>query len=155
MFSYGSGLSSTMFSFKIQDGQHPFSLSNIVNVMNISQKLELRHVVCHCIFYFAYKFIPNSQSFCYCINDFQMWWLNTTCSQPVSTSVNYQIRLSIFHLTKSGVQYPDFKLNLCPIMWMCRYVYDVICSHVTMHGHGISTQEIACIKHLHNRKFQR
>ncbi|XP_010919200.1 hydroxymethylglutaryl-CoA synthase isoform X3 [Elaeis guineensis] len=44
MFSYGSGLSSTMFSFKIQDGQHPFSLSNIVNVMNISQKLELRHV---------------------------------------------------------------------------------------------------------------
>lgn len=44
MFSYGSGLSSTMFSFKIQDGQHPFSLLNIAGVMNISQKLESRHV---------------------------------------------------------------------------------------------------------------
>eukprot|EP00262_Sarcandra_glabra_P007169 TRINITY_DN1979_c0_g1_i1.p1 TRINITY_DN1979_c0_g1~~TRINITY_DN1979_c0_g1_i1.p1 ORF type:complete len:476 (+),score=79.56 TRINITY_DN1979_c0_g1_i1:209-1636(+) len=45
MFSYGSGLTSTMFSFKLRDGQHPFSLSNIASVMNISRKLESRHVV--------------------------------------------------------------------------------------------------------------
>nr|AHF81873.1 hydroxymethylglutaryl coenzyme A synthase [Narcissus tazetta] len=44
MFSYGSGLSSSMFSLRIQDGQHPFSLSNIDNVMNVSGKLEARHV---------------------------------------------------------------------------------------------------------------
>ncbi|KAJ6843181.1 hydroxymethylglutaryl-CoA synthase-like [Iris pallida] len=44
MFSYGSGLASTMFSFKIQDGQHPFSLSNIASMMNVSEKLESRHV---------------------------------------------------------------------------------------------------------------
>ncbi|KAK2653736.1 hypothetical protein Ddye_013592 [Dipteronia dyeriana] len=43
MYSYGSGLTATLFSFKIQDGQHPFSVSNIVNVMDISQKLKLRH----------------------------------------------------------------------------------------------------------------
>jgi hydroxymethylglutaryl-CoA synthase len=29
MFSYGSGLTSTMFSFKINEGQHPFSLLEI------------------------------------------------------------------------------------------------------------------------------
>ncbi|KQK23961.1 hydroxymethylglutaryl-CoA synthase isoform X1 [Brachypodium distachyon] len=45
MFSYGSGLTSTMFSFKINKGQHPFSLSNISNVLDISNKLESRHVV--------------------------------------------------------------------------------------------------------------
>ncbi|ONK56713.1 uncharacterized protein A4U43_C10F11960 [Asparagus officinalis] len=44
MFSYGSGLSSTMFSFRIQDGQHPFTISNIGTVMNINGKLESRHV---------------------------------------------------------------------------------------------------------------
>ncbi|KAG1360667.1 hydroxymethylglutaryl-CoA synthase [Cocos nucifera] len=44
MFSYGSGLSSTMFSLKLQDGQHPFSLSNIATVLNVSEKLEARHV---------------------------------------------------------------------------------------------------------------
>ncbi|XP_052210281.1 hydroxymethylglutaryl-CoA synthase [Diospyros lotus] len=43
MFSYGSGLTATMFSFRIRDGQHPFSLSNIVNVMNVDTKLKLRH----------------------------------------------------------------------------------------------------------------
>ncbi|XP_008777803.1 hydroxymethylglutaryl-CoA synthase-like [Phoenix dactylifera] len=45
MFSYGSGLSSTMFSLKLHDGQHPFSLSNIATVLNVSEKLEARHVV--------------------------------------------------------------------------------------------------------------
>ncbi|WOL13090.1 hydroxymethylglutaryl-CoA synthase-like [Canna indica] len=44
MFSYGSGLSSTMFSFKLQDGQHPFSLSNMASILNVSEKLERRHV---------------------------------------------------------------------------------------------------------------
>nr|APU50919.1 hydroxymethylglutaryl-CoA synthase [Fritillaria cirrhosa] len=43
MFSYGSGLSSTMFSFKLEDGKHPFSLSNIATVMNVTEKLESRH----------------------------------------------------------------------------------------------------------------
>jgi hypothetical protein len=45
MFSYGSGLTSTMFSFKINEGQHPFSLLNIADIMNVSEKLEARHVV--------------------------------------------------------------------------------------------------------------
>jgi len=45
MFSYGSGLTSTMFSFKINEGQHPFSLLNIANILDISKKLEARHVV--------------------------------------------------------------------------------------------------------------
>nr|AGH33732.1 3-hydroxy-3-methylglutaryl CoA synthase [Asparagus officinalis] len=44
MFSYGSGLSSTMFSFKIQDGRHPFTVSNIASVMNVDGKLDSRHV---------------------------------------------------------------------------------------------------------------
>ncbi|XXG43201.1 hypothetical protein AAC387_Pa01g3292 [Persea americana] len=44
MFSYGSGLSSTMFSFRLQDGQHPFSLSNIACVLNVSEKLDSRHI---------------------------------------------------------------------------------------------------------------
>ncbi|XWS37748.1 hypothetical protein CRYUN_Cryun19dG0071700 [Craigia yunnanensis] len=43
MFSYGSGLTATIFSLKLQDGQHPFNLFNIVAVMNISKKLKLRH----------------------------------------------------------------------------------------------------------------
>ncbi|KAK1306851.1 Hydroxymethylglutaryl-CoA synthase [Acorus calamus] len=45
MFSYGSGLASSIFSFKFQDGQHPFTLSNIASVLNISTKLESRHVI--------------------------------------------------------------------------------------------------------------
>ncbi|XP_009395343.3 hydroxymethylglutaryl-CoA synthase [Musa acuminata AAA Group] len=44
MFSYGSGLTSTMFSFKLHDGQHPFSLSNIASILNLSEKLKSRHV---------------------------------------------------------------------------------------------------------------
>ncbi|KAJ4706114.1 3-hydroxy-3-methylglutaryl coenzyme A synthase [Melia azedarach] len=43
MFSYGSGLTATMFSLHLQDGQHPFSLSNIVKVMDVPGKLKLRH----------------------------------------------------------------------------------------------------------------
>ncbi|KAK9147689.1 hypothetical protein Scep_006446 [Stephania cephalantha] len=45
MFSYGSGLTSTMFSFRLSEGQHPFSLSNIANVMDISRKLKSRQEV--------------------------------------------------------------------------------------------------------------
>ncbi|KAK1356640.1 Hydroxymethylglutaryl-CoA synthase [Heracleum sosnowskyi] len=43
MFSYGSGLSSTMFSFRLREGQHPFSLSNIANIMNVDEKLKSRN----------------------------------------------------------------------------------------------------------------
>jgi hydroxymethylglutaryl-CoA synthase len=46
MFSYGSGLTSTMFSFRLQEGQHPFNLSNIVTVLNVSGKLKQRVEVC-------------------------------------------------------------------------------------------------------------
>ncbi|XP_034710574.1 hydroxymethylglutaryl-CoA synthase-like [Vitis riparia] len=42
MFSYGSGLTATMFSFQLQNGQHPFSLLNIAMVMNVSEKLKSR-----------------------------------------------------------------------------------------------------------------
>ncbi|KAI4347486.1 hypothetical protein L6164_008296 [Bauhinia variegata] len=45
MFSYGSGLTATMFSFRLQECQHPFSLSNIVAVMNVSGKLKQRFEV--------------------------------------------------------------------------------------------------------------
>ncbi|KAK9143568.1 hypothetical protein Syun_012968 [Stephania yunnanensis] len=45
MFSYGSGLTSTMFSFRLSEGQHPFSLSNIANLMDISRKLKSRQEV--------------------------------------------------------------------------------------------------------------
>nr|ADI80347.1 3-hydroxy-3-methylglutaryl coenzyme A synthase [Panax ginseng] len=43
MFSYGSGLTATMFSFHLREGQHSFSLSNIANVMNVAEKLKSRH----------------------------------------------------------------------------------------------------------------
>ncbi|XP_020594522.1 hydroxymethylglutaryl-CoA synthase-like, partial [Phalaenopsis equestris] len=43
MFSYGSGLASTMFSLKLNGGQHPFSLSHIASVLNVVEKLEARH----------------------------------------------------------------------------------------------------------------
>ncbi|PIA49715.1 hypothetical protein AQUCO_01300458v1 [Aquilegia coerulea] len=43
MFSYGSGLTSTMFSFRLRECQNPFSLSNIATVMDISGKLKSRH----------------------------------------------------------------------------------------------------------------
>ncbi|KAL2547372.1 Hydroxymethylglutaryl-CoA synthase [Forsythia ovata] len=42
LFSYGSGLSATMFSLRLNEGQHPFSLSNIKTVMNVSEKLKAR-----------------------------------------------------------------------------------------------------------------
>ncbi|KAF8032947.1 hypothetical protein BT93_D1743 [Corymbia citriodora subsp. variegata] len=43
MFSYGSGLSATMFSLKFNNGKHPFSLSNIAAIMNVDMKLKSRH----------------------------------------------------------------------------------------------------------------
>ncbi|KAF5460744.1 hypothetical protein F2P56_020591 [Juglans regia] len=43
LFSYGSGLTATMFSLKFQEGQHPFSLSNIATVMDVQRKLDSRH----------------------------------------------------------------------------------------------------------------
>ncbi|KAL1333657.1 hypothetical protein HN51_062522 [Arachis hypogaea] len=43
LFSYGSGLTSTMFSLQINEGQHPFSLSNIAKVLDIAAKLKSRH----------------------------------------------------------------------------------------------------------------
>lgn len=43
LFSYGSGMTATMFSLRLQEGQHPFSLSNIASVMKVSEKLESRH----------------------------------------------------------------------------------------------------------------
>ncbi|KAF4348323.1 hypothetical protein G4B88_019536 [Cannabis sativa] len=45
MFSYGSGLTSTMFSLQFREGQHPFSLANIATVMNVGGKLKSRHEV--------------------------------------------------------------------------------------------------------------
>ncbi|KAJ8449320.1 hypothetical protein Cgig2_002452 [Carnegiea gigantea] len=43
MFSYGSGFTATMFSLRLNEGQHPFSLSNIAAVINVADKLESRH----------------------------------------------------------------------------------------------------------------
>ncbi|KAF5181565.1 Hydroxymethylglutaryl-coa synthase [Thalictrum thalictroides] len=55
MFSYGSGLTSTMFSFRLRECQNPFSLSNIATVMDISGKLKSRREVS------PEKFIDNLQ----------------------------------------------------------------------------------------------
>ncbi|KAK4726359.1 hypothetical protein R3W88_031276 [Solanum pinnatisectum] len=43
LFSYGSGSTATMFSLKLNEGQHPFRLSNIASVMNVKEKLESRN----------------------------------------------------------------------------------------------------------------
>nr|QEV81804.1 Hydroxymethylglutaryl-CoA synthase [Prunella vulgaris] len=43
LFSYGSGLSATMFSLRFTEGEAPFSLSNIVSVMSVAEKLKSRH----------------------------------------------------------------------------------------------------------------
>ncbi|KAF7828327.1 Hydroxymethylglutaryl-CoA synthase [Senna tora] len=43
LFSYGSGLTATLFSLKLRDDQHPFNLSNIAKVMNVEGKLKSRH----------------------------------------------------------------------------------------------------------------
>lgn len=45
MFSYGSGLTATMFSLRLNEGQKPFSLSNIAAVMDVADKLKSRHEV--------------------------------------------------------------------------------------------------------------
>ncbi|KAK6935320.1 Hydroxymethylglutaryl-coenzyme A synthase, C-terminal domain [Dillenia turbinata] len=45
LFSYGSGLTATMFSLKLSAGEHPFSLSNIAAVMDVDRKLKSRHEV--------------------------------------------------------------------------------------------------------------
>lgn len=45
LFSYGSGLTSTMFSLKFNDGKDRFSLSNIAAVMDVDKKLKSRHEV--------------------------------------------------------------------------------------------------------------
>lgn len=42
LFSYGSGLTATMFSLKLNEGKKPFSLSNISSVMNVEAKLKSR-----------------------------------------------------------------------------------------------------------------
>lgn len=47
MFSYGSGLSATMFSLHLSEGKGPFSLSNIAKVLNIDHKLKTRTEVCY------------------------------------------------------------------------------------------------------------
>lgn len=43
MFSYGSGLTATMFSLRVSAGQHPFTVSNIASIMNVGEKLKARH----------------------------------------------------------------------------------------------------------------
>ncbi|KAB5573633.1 hypothetical protein DKX38_000827 [Salix brachista] len=43
LFSYGSGLTATMFSLQLREGQQPFSLSNIATVMDVPRKLKSRH----------------------------------------------------------------------------------------------------------------
>ncbi|CAI8589241.1 unnamed protein product [Vicia faba] len=42
LFSYGSGLTSTMFSLQLREAKHPFSLSNIARVMDVAEKLKSR-----------------------------------------------------------------------------------------------------------------
>nr|AEC13715.1 hydroxymethylglutaryl-CoA synthase [Catharanthus roseus] len=43
LFSYGSGLTATMFSLRLRECRTPFSLSNIASVVNVAEKLKSRH----------------------------------------------------------------------------------------------------------------
>lgn len=61
MFSYGSGLTATMFSFRLNEGQQPFSLSNIAAVMNVADKLKSRHEVYLFSFWF---FVLSNANMC-------------------------------------------------------------------------------------------
>ena len=59
LFSYGSGLTATMFSLQLRAGEHPFSLANIASVMNVAEKLKSRHEV-HIFSSSLFFFIPQS-----------------------------------------------------------------------------------------------
>eukprot|EP01018_Ginkgo_biloba_P040721 Gb_16306 [translate_table: standard] len=74
MFSYGSGLTSTMFSLRIRNNAHPiFTLSNIAHLMDLSAKLSSRNLFSPQDFvlnmkvmesrYGAKDFVPSSQLF--------------------------------------------------------------------------------------------
>ncbi|KAI4343281.1 hypothetical protein MLD38_027808 [Melastoma candidum] len=43
LFSYGAGVTATMFSVKFNEGTFPFCLSNIAAVMSVDKKLKSRH----------------------------------------------------------------------------------------------------------------
>ncbi|OEL31256.1 Hydroxymethylglutaryl-CoA synthase [Dichanthelium oligosanthes] len=43
MFSYGIGLTSTLFSLRLNESQYPFSLTNIASVLDVTAKLMSRH----------------------------------------------------------------------------------------------------------------
>ncbi|KAH8961427.1 hypothetical protein BDL97_05G049800 [Sphagnum fallax] len=45
MFSYGSGLASSLFSFKVCQGRTPYSVSQIAEKMSIAEKLDSRIIV--------------------------------------------------------------------------------------------------------------
>ena len=52
MFSYGSGLASSLFACKFQEGQSSFSLVDIQKKMDIASKLESRVMVCPYFYHF-------------------------------------------------------------------------------------------------------
>lgn len=92
MFSYGSGLASTLFSFKIREGQFPFTLSNITEVMDVQNKLDSRHE------FLPEDFVENLKRMetLYGAKDF------------VSTSQLSLLRPGAFYLTKVDSMYRRF-----------------------------------------------
>jgi len=92
MFSYGSGLASTMFSFRIQEGQFPFTLSNITEVMDIQNKLDSRHE------FLPEDFVENLKRMetLYGAKDF------------ISTSEHSLLQPGAFYLTKVDSMYRRF-----------------------------------------------
>ncbi|KAH9299940.1 hypothetical protein KI387_011523 [Taxus chinensis] len=92
MFSYGSGLASTMFSLKIREGQHPFTVSNIAEVMNLQSKLDSRH-----------EFAPEDF-----VDNLKLMETRYGAKDFVSYSQHDFLRPGTFYLTKVDSMYRRF-----------------------------------------------
>lgn len=118
MFSYGSGLTSTMFSLRLNNGQHPFSLSNIASVLDVTEKLQSRHEVSpsHSCLSFTvsnwpmpFSIYPCTVLTCYLLplatrpclrNSLRHWsWWNTDTAQRTSRRAETRACCSQAHST--------------------------------------------------------
>ncbi|GLJ29332.1 hypothetical protein SUGI_0578460 [Cryptomeria japonica] len=92
MFSYGSGLASTMFSLKIREGQHPFTIANIAKVMDLQSKLDSRH-----------EFSPEDF-----VDNLKLMETRYGAKDFVSHSQHKFLRPGTFYLTKVDLMYRRF-----------------------------------------------
>uniref|UniRef100_A0A0C9RW16 Hydroxymethylglutaryl-CoA synthase n=1 Tax=Wollemia nobilis TaxID=56998 RepID=A0A0C9RW16_9CONI len=92
MFSYGSGIASTLFSLKFCEGQHPFTLSNIAEVMDLQGKLGSRH-----------EFSPEDF-----VKNLKLMETRYGAKDFVSCSPHNLLRPGTFYLTKVDSLYRRF-----------------------------------------------